>query len=220
MAGEEVHKPEAAAASAPEAEKPTEIATATEPEEAPKETPKEAAENAPAPQEATETQEAAEVAPVEAAQVAPVEAVKEAPEEAPKQDSKEDASTPKQTPIAELWDAAKSNGHPEIWGVTLVDPSTHIPTQIILQKYLNANDGDLVKAKDQLIKTLEWRAKTKPLDLVKKTFSKAKFEGLGYVTSYVGDSSDAADPENKEVFTWNIYGGVKSIDETFGNLEE
>src|SRR3569833_1653333 len=102
--------------------------------------------------------------------------------------------------------------------VTLADPETHVPSQIVFQKYLNANVGVLAKAKDQLTKTLEWRAETKPLDLLKKEYSKAKFEGLGYVTSYGGDAT--ADPEQKEVFTWNIYGGVKSMDETFGKLEE
>ncbi len=79
----------------------------------------------------------------------------------------------------------------------------------MLQKYLNANDGDVAKAKDQLAKTLDWRAQMQPLELLKKEFDKARFEGLGYVTTYGSD-----------VFTWNIYGGVKSIDETFGNLDE
>jgi hypothetical protein len=122
------------------------------------------------------------------------------------------------TPIAQLWTLAKAAAHPEIWGVTLADPDSHVPTRIILQKYLNANDGDLAKAKDQLTKTLEWRAKMKPLELAKKVFSKTKFDGLGYVTKYVQEGS--TEPEGKEVFTWNIYGGVKSIDETFGKLEE
>lgn len=122
------------------------------------------------------------------------------------------------TPIEQLWSLAKASGHPEIWGVTLADPENHVPTRIILQKYLNANDGDLPKAKDQLTKTLEWRAKTKPLELVKKAFSKTKFDGLGYVTTYAQEGS--TEPEGREVFTWNIYGGAKSIEETFGNLEE
>lgn len=108
--------------------------------------------------------------------------------------------------------------------MTLADPDTHIPTQVVLQKYLNANDGDLPKAKDQLAKTLDWRAKTKPLDLVAKVFSKVKFAGLGYVTKYRQEADSAAatpsSPDSAEVFTWNIYGGVTSIDETFGNLEE
>ncbi|KAK0610977.1 CRAL-TRIO domain-containing protein, partial [Immersiella caudata] len=122
-----------------------------------------------------------------------------------------------ESPLAQLWKTAQATGHPEIWGVTLADPDTHIPSQIVLQKYLNANDGDLVKAKDQLVKTLEWRAKMQPLELVKKVFNKAKFEGLGFVTTH-GD--DVVEPENNEIFTWNIYGGVKSIEETFGNVDE
>ncbi len=128
------------------------------------------------------------------------------------------AEVTKPSSIEELWSLAKVTAHPEIWGVTLADPEHHVPTQVILQKYLNANDGDLAKAKDQLTKTLEWRAKTKPLELVKKVFNKTKFDGLGYVTTYVHEGS--TEPEGKEVFTWNIYGGAKSIDETFGNLEE
>ncbi|KAK3314355.1 CRAL-TRIO domain-containing protein [Apodospora peruviana] len=132
--------------------------------------------------------------------------------------SKEEETTEEPSPLAELWAAAKAANHPEIWGVVLSDPESHVPSQIVLQKYLNANDGDLTKAKDQLTKTLEWRAKTKPLELVKKHFSKTKFEGLGFVTTYL-NGPESTDPENKEVFTWNIYGGVKSIDETFGDLE-
>lgn len=124
------------------------------------------------------------------------------------------------TPIQELWSLAQANGHPEVWGVTLADPESHVPTQIVLQKYLNANDGDLAKAKDQLTKTLEWRAKMKPLELLQKQFNRSKFEALGYVTSYPADADAAASkPESREVFTWNIYGGVKSIDDTFGDLD-
>ena len=122
------------------------------------------------------------------------------------------------TPIQQLWVAAQANGHPEIWGVTLADPETHVPTQIVLQKYLNANDGDVTKATDQLTKTLAWRSETKPLDLLTKAFNRAKFEGLGFVTEYGGPAG--GDPESREVFTWNIYGGVKNIEETFGVLAE
>ncbi|KAI5859555.1 CRAL/TRIO domain-containing protein [Durotheca rogersii] len=125
------------------------------------------------------------------------------------------------TPIQQLWATAKAHAHAEIWGVTLADPETHVPSQIVLQKYLNANDGDIVKAREQLTATLAWRAKMQPLELVKRSFSSAKFGGLGYVTTYGETGQDAnADPEAREVFTWNIYGGVKSMEETFGDLEE
>ncbi|OCT54990.1 Phosphatidylinositol transfer protein SFH5 [Cladophialophora carrionii] len=136
-----------------------------------------------------------------------------------KDEGKKEVPTEKTaTPIEELWALAKSHGHPEIWGVTLADPSSHIPTQVILQKYLNAYDGDLAKSKDTLTKTLDWRAKMKPLELLKKQFNRSKFGGLGYTTVY-GDV-DSADPEAREVFTWNIYGSVKDLNQTFGDLQE
>ena len=122
--------------------------------------------------------------------------------------------------VTELWLSSRpllADVHPEIWGVTLSDPSKHIPSQIIFQKYLNANDQDVNRALDQLSKTLAWRAKVKPLELLKRQFSLRKFKGLGFVSKY-GD--DPAQPEMTEVFTWNIYGGVKSVEETFGDLEE
>ncbi|KAI8623213.1 CRAL-TRIO domain-containing protein, partial [Xylariaceae sp. FL1651] len=127
------------------------------------------------------------------------------------------------TPLQELWIIAKAHEHPEIWGVTLADPATHIPSQIVLQKYLNANDGDIVKARDQLTKTLDWRKKMQPLELIKQKYSKEKFGGLGYVTTYskdeIGEGKEK-DPQAREIFTWNIYGNVKSIDVTFGDLDE
>ncbi|KAK3486701.1 CRAL-TRIO domain-containing protein [Neurospora hispaniola] len=125
------------------------------------------------------------------------------------------------SPLAQLWKAAEGHPHFEIWGVPLSDPERHIPTQIIFQKFLNANDGQVEKAKDQLLKTLDWRQKTQPQQLLRKMFSKAKFDGLGYVTTYTaGDAPAVDEPEQKEVFTWNLYGSVKSLDETFGNLQE
>ena len=89
---------------------------------------------------------------------------------------------------------------------------------MILQKYLNAYDGDLAKSKEVLRKTLDWRTQMKPLELLKKHFNHDKFSGLGYTTVY-GDV-ESNDPEAREVFTWNIYGSVKDLNETFGNLQE
>jgi len=86
----------------------------------------------------------------------------------------------------------------------------------VLQKYLNANDQDVAKATDQLTKTLEWRAKMKPLGLFDRKFARGKFAGLGFVTVY-GDGEGKGETE---VFTWNIYGGVENVDETFGDLAE
>ena len=124
----------------------------------------------------------------------------------------------KLTPVQELWSLANSSDHHEIWGVTLADPDSHIPSQIVFQKYLNANDGDLNKAKDQLQKTLDWRKQMKPSELLEKNHSVKKFEGLGYVTSYGSD--EGGEPGGNEVFTWNVYGIVKDHSNTFGNIKE
>lgn len=108
----------------------------------------------------------------------------------------------------------KATGHNEMWGVSLKD-SDDIPTVNILIKFLHANEGNLKEAEDQLTKALEWRKTMKPLELVENaSFPKDKFNGLGYVTTY-------NDPKSgKAIFTWNIYGSVKDIDATFGNLDE
>lgn len=124
----------------------------------------------------------------------------------------------KATPIQQLWLLAKAHGHPEIWGVPLADPEDHIPSQIVFQKYLNANDGDLAKAKDQLKKTLDWRKDMQPLHSLEKSHPAKKFDGLGYVASY--GSSEGGEPGGKEVFTWNVYGIVKDHSNTFGNIKE
>lgn len=121
--------------------------------------------------------------------------------------------------IKELWSLAQQHNHKEIWGVTLTDPAAHAPTHIVLQKFLNANDGDLTRAKEQLKKTLDWRAQTRPLDQLHASFSKDKFSGLGYVTSYPPTQSATAD--NKEVFTWNVYGGPGlDIAKSFGDIDD
>ncbi|KPI41761.1 Phosphatidylinositol transfer protein SFH5 [Cyphellophora attinorum] len=140
---------------------------------------------------------------------------------------KESVPTPIQEPttstettngIDELWQIAHAHAHDEIWGVQLADPKTHVPSQIVFQKFINAYDGDLTQAKDKLKRTLDWRQENKPLDLLKKPHSASKFDGLGYVTSY--GSALPGESDGREVFTWNIYGGVKDIRATFGDLKE
>ncbi|OLN86072.1 Phosphatidylinositol transfer protein sfh5 [Colletotrichum chlorophyti] len=123
-----------------------------------------------------------------------------------------------QTPLTSLFEklpaileAAK---HREMWGVQLSDDS-HVPTTVVLQKFLRANDDDVSKAADQLQKALEWRRDTNPGRLLDEVaFDKKKFDELGYVTTH-------KDAQGKEVvITWNIYGAVKDKQATFGNVEE
>lgn len=120
------------------------------------------------------------------------------------------------SPVQQLWNLAQEHTHGEVWGVQLSDPEHHVPSQIIFQKYLNANDGDVAKAKEQLKSTLDYRAKMDVPKLVAKLYSKDKFGGLGYITIYDGDM---ASPDTREVFTWNIYGNVKDIQKSFGDMD-
>jgi len=100
----------------------------------------------------------------------------------------------------------------EMWNVKLVDVND-VPTTIVLQKFINANNGDVDAAEKQLTAALEWRKKVKPNELVDKAYNKAKFDGLGYVTTHKKGGESL-------VITWNVYGKVKDFKATFGDVEE
>jgi phosphatidylinositol transfer protein SFH5 len=130
-----------------------------------------------------------------------------------------DVKAPRETVLSKLlkelpWiiDHAQYN---EMWGVTLTDES-HVPTTIVLEKFLRANLNDFSKAKAQLIQALKWRKTMQPVKLLADTeYDSAKFGGLGYVTTY-----QRADGKGKEIITWNIYGAVKDTKATFGDVQE
>ncbi|KAL2371964.1 Non-classical phosphatidylinositol transfer protein (PITP) [Blastomyces gilchristii] len=108
----------------------------------------------------------------------------------------------------------KKAAYNEMWGVTLKD-SDDIPTVNVLIKFLRANEGNVKLAEEQLTKALEWRKKMNPLALVENTsYSSAKFQGLGYVANYKDQN------QGNVVFTWNIYGSVKDVNRTFGDIDE
>lgn len=107
-----------------------------------------------------------------------------------------------------------SSGHAEMWGVPLKD-SNDAPTVNVLIKFLRANEGNVKLAEEQLTKALKWRKETNPSALAESTsYSATKFGGLGYLTTY----KEANGAET--VVTWNIYGGVKDINTTFGDMNE
>ncbi|CEF77391.1 hypothetical protein SNK03_005262 [Fusarium graminearum] len=112
-----------------------------------------------------------------------------------------------------LNDICSKAQHKEMWGVQL-SSINHIPTMVVLQKFLRANNDDPVAAEKQLTQALQWRKKMNPTALVTQTFDKSKFNDLGFVTAHNGEN-------NKEtIITWNIYGAVKDKKATFGNVEE
>jgi hypothetical protein len=124
-------------------------------------------------------------------------------------------ATPLEKLFAELPAIIKEADHGEMWEVKLSDAS-HIPTSIVLEKFLRANTKDVTKAKSQLIEALKWRKKMQPQKLLAEMeFDKSKFGDLGFVTVY-----PKTEAHGKEIVTWNIYGAVKDNKATFGNVEE
>lgn len=127
------------------------------------------------------------------------------------------APAPLESPVtklnARLADITAAAGHSEMWGVQLSDIE-HVPTMVVLQKFLRANNNDVAAAEKQLTSALEWRKKMQPGSLVTQSFDKKKFEDLGFVTTH------KADDGKETIITWNIYGAVKDNKATFGNVEE
>jgi hypothetical protein len=106
-------------------------------------------------------------------------------------------------------------GYAEMWGVFLQPQNhSHVPTRIVLAKFLKANDDDLEKAEKQFRKTLEWRRQKDPRHLLQIAHSKNKFQDLGYVTQHTGLDGI------RRVVTWNVYGVVTDKNLTFGDMEE
>ncbi|KAI2793881.1 Phosphatidylinositol transfer protein sfh5 [Penicillium oxalicum] len=104
-------------------------------------------------------------------------------------------------------------GYSEMWGVHLKSHED-VPTVNVLIKFLRANEGNVQAAQDQLRKALEWRKQTDPMALVESgRYSAAKYNGLGYLTTYEQDGRPL-------VFTWNIYGAVKNVNTTFADSNE
>ncbi|KAF4955368.1 hypothetical protein FGADI_4613 [Fusarium gaditjirri] len=128
----------------------------------------------------------------------------------------ENPATP-ETPLAKLnarlEDIFSKTLHKEMWGVQLTNID-HVPTKVVLQKFLRANNDDPVAAEKQLTQALEWRKKMNPTALVAQTFDSSKFGDLGYVTVHKGENG------KETIITWNIYGAVKDNKATFGNVEE
>jgi phosphatidylinositol transfer protein SFH5 len=123
------------------------------------------------------------------------------------------ATTPLAKLFKELPAITKEADYNEMWGVTLKDDS-HVPTTIVLEKFLRANTKDVSKAKAQLIEALKWRKSMEPAKLLEAEYDQAKFADLGYVTVY-----QPAEGKPKEIITWNIYGAVKDIKATFGEIQ-
>lgn len=110
--------------------------------------------------------------------------------------------------FASLETLIKEADYDEVYGVKLQPTGEHVPTQIIVQKFLRANANDIDKAKEQLLGTLKWRKEFNPLNAKDEAFSKERFDGLGYVI----------DLKDGQTVTFNVYGAVKDHEKTFKDL--
>lgn len=108
-----------------------------------------------------------------------------------------------------LADIISSAGHSELWGYDLSTVDTPV-RECLLRKFLQANNYEFDKAKNQLSKTLKWRKTFRPLSAAFSEQHAKKFDVLGIVT----DSS-----KDSRVVTWNLYGVVKNREELFGDLD-
>jgi hypothetical protein len=190
------------------------------PETPPKDTEPATTEVAPEapPKDTQPTPAPAEVAPAAAAdepKKAEAAAQAETPAKKPEATTKTPPPSALKRLFAELDAIKKEASYGEMWGVELSDES-HVPSTIVLEKFLRANNKDVAKAKSQLISALTWRKRIQPAKLLEETeFDPVKFGGLGYVTIY-----PKTDKHEKEILTWNIYGAAKNLKATFGNVEE
>lgn len=89
-------------------------------------------------------------------------------------------------------------------------------TLIILQKFLRANANNTQEASSQLTAALKWRKDFQPRKVMHEVFDKSRFGGLGYVVDLKGVPDS---PNKSDVCAFNIYGGVKDMKKTFGDLE-
>ncbi|KAI8722533.1 Phosphatidylinositol transfer protein SFH5 [Fusarium sp. LHS14.1] len=157
-------------------------------------------------------------APAVAGAEAPAEGHAEAPAKAADEKLiKEAGPSAPETPLtklnARLEDIFNKTSYKEMWGVQLSNID-HVPTKVVLQKFLRANNDDAAAAEKQLTSALEWRKKVNPTALITKTFNKKKFDDLGFVTVHEGESG------KETIITWNIYGAVKDNKATFGDVRE
>ncbi|OGM40540.1 phosphatidylinositol transfer protein sfh5 [Aspergillus bombycis] len=171
--------------------------------------------NPPATEAPKENAAPAPAPPAEDAPAEPASAQEQQEEEKPADNKPE--YLVKNPALSELFErlptVLSNSGHDEMWGVPLRG-SNDVPTVNVLIKFLRANEGNVKLAEDQLTKALQWRKQTNPTALVEGCYSAKKFGGLGYLSTY-------KDADGKEtIITWNIYGGVKDLSTTFGNVDE
>lgn len=113
----------------------------------------------------------------------------------------------------------------ELWGYPLIKPAdfedtkttrrfkySDKVTEVILNKYLKANKNDLIKAKEQLTKTLEWRRDFNPIGCIDEVHDDI-FKSFGFLSTFDSNGKERA-------VTWNIYGAAEDPKTLFEDKEK
>lgn len=108
-------------------------------------------------------------------------------------------------------EAFEESGYQEIFSLNFSkDPKQWTAAHLnILKKFLTANNGDHVKAKAQLLKTLVWRKKFQPLKVMTEKHN-SEFDKLGVITQ----------TPDKKIVVWNLYGAVKNPAAVLADLDD
>jgi len=92
--------------------------------------------------------------------------------------------------------------HHEVWGINLVDDNIkHLPTRLVLAKFLQASNNDTEEALKRLRSTMIWRKRTKPRELMTHVYCHEKFAGIGFVHNHEDD-------EGRVVAAFTIFGDI------------
>lgn len=106
----------------------------------------------------------------------------------------------------------------EIFGYRIApDGEEYVEPEIrdaILQKFLDAREGDVAKAEEMIVETLKWRKQFRVLSAAYKEQYDSELEKIGVISDF---GSNAAN-DNMKVVTWNIYANLKSPKKLFAKF--
>ncbi|KAM0280131.1 hypothetical protein ACHAQH_004203 [Verticillium albo-atrum] len=86
---------------------------------------------------------------------------------------------------------------------------------IVLKKFLRAADDNVDMALEHFSQALKWRKQNDPSGKLTRLFDPKKFGDIGFVTRHRTDEGGG-----RVVMMWNLYGVIRDVDATFGDIDE
>lgn len=117
--------------------------------------------------------------------------------------------------IPNILSKLKNPGYDEIFGYRINVIGTEFVDETIrneiLYKFLAAEEFNVDKTVERLVKTLDWRNEFRPLSAAYKEKFDTDLEDLGVITKFEGEDVKT----NLSVTTWNLYGKLKNPKKIF-----